>query len=376
MAFSYTRKYNISGNTMLEKDIIERLKKGDIQLPPLKILPVSIGGIKSKVPFDAVLKVIWNNAEEEFVAELKSPATPKNIRDAILSVKDLSVNIKLNPMIIVPYLSEDAMKNLEREAVSGIDLCGNGLIIVPGRFYFSKYGNKNQFPSSAPIKNIYSRNSSIVGRVFLVRPKFSKVGEILDEINRRTLPEFKGNGLSLSTVSKCLKSMEQDLIAGRDDKGIRLLQSDKLMEKLSRNYVPPKFSETINWEIPSSGDGKSSVMGILSDVFKRGNPAVISGSSSATRYSVMQGSETISVYSSDPDAFLNKIPGKRNDRFPSLSFIRTDDMHAYFDCRTDDNGIKWASPVQSYFELMSGDKRDQETAIQVRDYILTSIKGV
>ncbi|MEI6423571.1 MAG: hypothetical protein WCP55_15235 [Lentisphaerota bacterium] len=360
---------------MLEKDIIERLKKGDIQLPPLKILSVSIGGIKSKVPFDAVLKVIWNNAEEEFVAELKSPATPKNIRDAILSVKDLSAEMKLNPMIIVPYLSEDAMKNLEREGVSGIDLCGNGLIIVLGRFYFSKYGNKNQFPSSAPIKNIYSRNSSIVGRVFLVRPKFSKVGEILDEINRRTLPEFKGNGLSLSTVSKCLKSMEQDLIAGRDDKGIRLIQADKLMEKLSGNYVPPKVSETINWEIPSSGDGKSSVMGILSDVFKRETPAVISGSSSATRYSVMQGSETISVYSSDPDAFLNKIPGKRNDRFPSLSFIRTDDMPAYFDCRTDDNGIKWASPVQSYFELMSGDKRDRETAIQVRDYILTSIKG-
>jgi hypothetical protein len=359
---------------MLEKDIIGRLKKGDIQLPPLKILPVSIGGTKSDIAFDAVLKVKWDKAEEKFVTEVQSTSTPKNIRDAILSVKALSREMKLNPLIVVPYLSDEAMRNLEREGVSGIDLCGNGLIVVPGKFYYSKYGNKNQFPNSAPIKNIYSKNSSIVGRIFLVRPKFNTVGEILDEINRRTLPEFKGGGLSLPTVSKCLKSMEQDLIAGRDDKAIRLLQPDKLMEKLSGGYVPPKVSETINWEIPSSGSGKSSAIEILSNVFKRGVPAVVTGSSSATRYSVMQGSETVSVYSADTDAFLNSIPGKRNDRFPSLSFMRTEDMPAYFDYRADDNGIKWASPVQSYFELMSGDKRDQETALQVKDYILAAIK--
>ncbi len=359
---------------MIEKDIIERLKKGDVQLHPLKLVLVSIGGIKSDIAYDAVLKVKWNKAEEKFVAEVRALSTPRNMRDAILSVQSLSRAMKLNPLIVVPYLSEEAMRSLEREGVSGIDLCGNGLIVVPGRLYYSKYGNKNQFPNSAPIKNIYSKNSSIVGRIFLVRPKFNKVGEILDEINRRMLPEFKKGGLSLPTVSKCLKSMEQDLIAGRDDNGIRLLQPDKLMEKLSGNYVPPKVGETINWEIPSSGSGKSSAIEILSNVFKRGVPAVVTGSSSATRYSVMQGSETISVYSADPSTFLKCIPGKRNDRFPSMSFIRTEDMPAYFDCRTDDNGIKWASPVQSYFELMSGDKRDQETALQVKEYILTAIK--
>ena len=359
---------------MLEKDIIERLKKGDIQLPPLKLVPVSIGGIKSNIASDVVLKVKWDKAEEKFIAEIESLSTPKNIRDAILSVKALSRETRLNPLIVVPYLSEEAMRSLEREGVSGIDLCGNGFIVVPGKFYYSKYGNKNKFPNSAPIKNIYSKNSSIVGRIFLVRPRFNKVGEILDEINIRMLPAFEGSGISLSTVSKCLRSMEQDLIAGRDDKGIRLLQPDKLMEKLSENYIPPKVIETINWEIPSSGSGKSSAIEILSNVFKRGVPAVVTGSSSATRYSVMQGVETISVYSADPSTFLKCIPGKRNDRFPSLSFIRTEDMPAYFDCRADDNGIKWASPVQSYFELMSGDKRDQETALQVKEYLLTAIK--
>jgi len=360
---------------MLKKDIIEKLEKGRIQLPPLTLIPVSIGGTKADLAFDAVIKVKWDKAEERFVAEVKSLSTPKSIMEAIMSVKILSREMKLNPLVVVPYLSEDAMKRLEEEGVSGIDLCGNGQIIVPGKFYYSKLGNRNLFPSAAPIKNIYSKNSSLVGRLFLVRSKFNKVGEILDEINRRMLPEFKGNRLSLSTVSKCLKSMEQDLIAGRDGKEIRLLQPDKLLEKLAASYAPPKTGEIINWEIPASGNGKSAAMEILSNIFKCGIPAVVTGNSSATRYSVMQGSDTISVYSADPDSLLNTIPGKRNDRFPSLSFIRTEDMTAYFDCRTDADGIKWSSPVQSYFELMSGDKRDQETALQVREYILTAIQG-
>ena len=355
---------------MLKEEIIKRLKNENIQLPSLQLVPFSIAGMKPAMACDAVIKVKWDKAEERFVAEAKSLSTPKSIMDAIASVKALSIALKLNPLVAVPYLSGEAMSSLEREGVSGIDLCGNALIIVPGKFYYSRTGNKNQFPSTAPIKNIYSKNSSLVGRLFLVRPNFNRVGEILDEINRRTLPAFKDNGLSLPTVSKCLKSMEQDLIAGRDDLGIRLLQPDKLLAKLAGNYAPPKVSETINWEIPDPGK----VMKVLADIFKRGATAVVTGSSSATRYSVMQGSETISIYSADPGALLDGIPGRRNDRFPSLSFIRTADVPVYFDCRTGNDDIRWASPVQSYCELMTGDKRDQETAIQVREYILTAIK--
>lgn len=359
---------------MSEKDIIERLKNGSLQLPPLKFDLVSLGGGRSGIFFDAILNAKWDKAEEKFVAEVKSLSTPKCIRDAILSVKTVSKEMKLSPMIIVPYLSEEAMKSLELEGVSGVDLCKNGLVVVPGKLYYFKSGNKNQFPSSASIKNIYSKNSSLVGRIFLVRPEYNKVGVILDEINKRMLPAFKGNGLSLSTVSKCLKSMEQDLIAGRVDKGIKLLQPDKLLEKLSENYTPPKFSEIINWEISSPSNSKYSTIEILSKAFKRGITAVISGSSSATRYSVMQGAETISVYSPEPSTFLDGIPGRQNDRFPSFSLIKTEDISVYFDSRVGNNGIRWASPVQSYFELMEGDKRDQETALQVKEYVLKAIK--
>ena len=45
----------------------------------------------------------------------------------------------------------------------------------------------------------------------------------------------------------------------------------------------------------------------------------------------------------------------------------------YFDARRE-SGLVWASPVQTYLELNAGDKRDQETALQVRELILRGVQ--
>ncbi len=55
--------------------------------------------------------------------------------------------------------------------------------------------------------------------------------------------------------------------------------------------------------------------------------------------------------------------------------IETEDETVYFDARKEGNSW-WASPVQVYLELMAGDKRDQETAEQVKSFILTNLQPV
>ena len=86
----------------------------------------------------------------------------------------------------------------------GIDLCGTGVVVVPGMFAVFRSGEKNRFSSSAPIKNIYRKNSSMVGRVFLLRSGYETVQEICAEINRRNLlvNHWNKRPMSLSTVSK------------------------------------------------------------------------------------------------------------------------------------------------------------------------------
>jgi hypothetical protein len=87
----------------------------------------------------------------------------------------------------------------------------------------------------------------------------------------------------------------------------------------------------------------------------------------------MQRGDLLSVYCPSLEMLAERLPGSRTDRSPNLEIIETDDETVYFDARNDE-GFWWASSVQAYLELISGDKRDKETAEQVRSLILKDVE--
>jgi len=172
--------------------------------------------------------------------------------------------------------------------------------------------------------------------------------------------------MSLSTVSKVLKTMVEDLIITRTET-IRLLQPDKLLEKLRENYNPPVVKERMRLKIP---ENDKSLLKLLSEQSKQLElPLIASGISSVTRYTVMQRGDLLTVYCPKVELLLKRLPGSQTDRFPNLELLETEDEPVYFDGRQED-GFWWASPLQVYMELMAGDKRDQETAEQLKALIL------
>jgi hypothetical protein len=248
------------------------------------------------------------------------------------------------------------------------------VVVVPGMFAVFHNGEKNRFSSSAPIKNIYRKNSSMVGRVFLLRSGYETVQEICAEINRRNtlVKRWDKRAMSLSTVSKALKTLEEDLIIARKDT-IRLLQPDRLLEKLSDNYVPPNIKERVRLKI-------SEKSGTIGELLRKksqalGLPLVASGTSSVGQYAVMQRGDLLSVYCPRLEMLLERVPGNPTDRFPNLELIETEDETVYFDARQEED-FWWASPVQVYLELMAGDKRDRETAEQVKSFLLKDFESV
>jgi len=178
--------------------------------------------------------------------------------------------------------------------------------------------------------------------------------------------------MSLSTVSKSLKTLEEDLIVERKDT-IRLVQPDKLLEKLSENYVSPKISERVRLKVP----GES---GTLWELLQKQSqdlnlPLVATGTSSVTQYAVMQRGDVLSVYCPRLEMLLDRLPGSQSDHCPNLELIETEGETVYFDTRKEGNSWR-ASPVQVYLELMAGDKRDRETAEQVKSFILKNLQPV
>jgi hypothetical protein len=353
-----------------EKEMIDQLRRGKVSLPPLSIRFLE-GQPKL---LDAYVEASWRKTTARFAIECKSISTPRAFRDGLNLLRSTTLPKGYRPMLVMPFLSEPQLQELEREGISGIDLCGNGVVVVPGMFAVSRNGAKNRFSSSAPIKNIYRKNSSMVGRVFLALPRYGTVQEICSEINRRNLLVKRWNKrpMSLSTVSKSLKTLEEDLIVERKDV-IRLIQPDKLLEKLSESYAPPKINERVRLKIPEES-------GTLWELLQKQSqdlnlPLVTTGTSSVTQYAVMQRGDVLSVYCPFLEMLLERLPGSRSDRFPNLELVETEDETVYFDGRKEGNSW-WASSVQVYLELMAGDKRDRETAEQVKSLILMNLQPV
>ena len=350
--------------------MIDQLRRGKVSLPPLSIRFLE-GQPK---PLDAYVEASWRKTTARFAIECKSISTPRAFRDGLNLLRSTTLPKGYRPMLVMPFLSEPQLQELEREGISGIDLCGNGVVVVPGMFAVFRNGANNLFSSSAPIKNIYRKNSSMVGRVFLALPRYGTVQEICSEINRRNLlvKRWDKRPMSLSTVSKSLKALVEDLIVERKDV-IRLVQPDKLLEKLSENYAPPKIKERVRLKIPEES---GTLWELLQEQSQDLNlPLVATGTSSVTQYAVMQRGDVLSVYCPRLEMLLERLPGSQSDRFPNLELVETEDETVYFDARKEGNSW-WASSVQVYLELIAGDKRDRETAEQMKSSILMSFQPV
>src|SRR6202140_4547142 len=174
---------------LTESEILSRLaEKPDF--PPLRGIIEEFnpslflnGGKKSA---DLVLTLEWKNQRRRFVAECKGQSAPSYLAGAIEQVRAYSAaRPDLLPLVIVPYLGPKSLERLIAAGVSGLDLCGNGVINVPGEWFVFRTGEKNRFPTSLPIKNVYRGTSSIVARVFLSRPNYKSVNEVRAEILKR-----------------------------------------------------------------------------------------------------------------------------------------------------------------------------------------------
>jgi len=316
-----------------------------------------------------IVQATWKGQQATFAVECKAFSTPRALRDAVAQAKAYAQREKLEPMIIVPFLSKERLDELEREGISGIDLSGNGIVVAPGKFSVYRTGAPNRFRTSAPIKNIYQKNSSIVGRVFLARSRYGGVTEIRSEIQRRSGPVWPP--ISLATVSKALKGLEDDLIVSRGDAGISLVQPDKLLDKLAANFSRAKDRPPFRAKVPAEGKELFELLLRTADELKA--PIVATGNGSATQYAVMQRGPILSVYCPEPETLFKRLGGTATDRFPNVEIIEANEPFLYFDAR-EDRGFRWASPVQVYLELMAGDKRDRETAEQVREFILKDVR--
>ncbi len=352
-----------------EREVAEWLETGRLDLPPLRFrLSRTQRRIQTGIP-DFDIEGRWDDATVKFVVEYKQTFTPKALDDAVRQVEIHARVTGDYPMVILPYLREAQLQELEQRKISGVDLSGNGVVVIPGRLTVFRTGKPNRFSSSAPIKNIYRKNTSMVARLFAVAPVFQNVSMICARLN--ALNPFVQNGsrtpMQKGTVSKALKALAEDLVIDRTE-GIRLLQPEKLLANLVENYEPPIRARRKRVKIPSE---RQEIGRRIRDLKY---PVAATGLSSVRKYAVMARDDMISLYCPRIDELQRRLDAQETDQFANYELIETDEEPLFFDGRKEE-GFPWAPPLQTYLELMAGDKRDQETAEQVKSLLLRTMSS-
>lgn len=359
------RKMTHNWKVLTEDQVKEALQRAPISLHPLDFVRVEPSGNVG----DAVFNISWKGRGGfRFVAEIKARTSPQALLAAAHKAKSYAFDmVGSYPLIIVPYLSPTQLDEVEQLGISAVDLCGNGIVQVPNQWVVVRAGSPNRFRSSEPLRAVYRGVASLVARAFLSRPSFTRVSDVHSFIQERA------GAITLATVSKAIARLEEDLIVSRGAEGLRLLQAEKLLSKLRGSYQAPSIHSRLLVKTRVAPAELQERLRVAAH--RLGSRFAPTGLSSASKHAVMAVEPVTSFYCSTLPAELlqaSAIDASPERHFPDLELLQTDDARVYFDARTLDGDFV-ASPVQTWLELVTGDKRSQEAADQLRARLLREI---
>lgn len=349
-----------SGKIATQEGLRAAFKAREVVFAPLEISLVD--------GHEGVVEVAWRGYRGRFVYAYKPQIGPKAIREAASIAQQMSSAAVL-PLAVVPFLSEEGLTVLEELGVSGLDLCGNGVLIDPPRLMVRRTGASSRFKRSELARNVYQGISSLVARVLLAHRGFASLREVWIECQRSLCNESL---LQPGTISKALKQMEEDLFIARSgSRGeIRLIRPAELLERLHRDYLAPQVTRSMSGKIVGAVPGWERVREVAD---ARQIRWVATGRGSAMFHTAMSGPSKLQLYVTDLSPFDRHEVLAPTMAFPNVELFETADERVYFDAREHD-GKRWASAVQTYLELADAGPRERETAEDLRGKILRALE--
>ncbi len=339
--------------------MVSRLQEGAVLLPPLVVK--SCRGLETDENVDARMELTMPGGTEgfRFVVESKARATPQSIQLAMAQARS-AVKGGEWPMIQVPFLSAERLGELEREGVSGVDLCGNGIVIVPGRLYVMRTGAPNRYRDSRPLSNPYRGRSAMVARMLLQYPEWKSLSSLAEAV------EKNGAKLSLPQVSKAVQALCEDLIASKQAGMITLKDPLRLLERLGSEWRGLEVGGRAGLRLPTGLDWAAALSS---------NPMLkwaMTGESSVTRYAMFSQGGARQIAVSDLRLSMNLLGGQPEPvpNFADVELLETEEPGLYFGNAVDEQGVRWASRLQTWLELQSGDARQHSAAKDLRSQIL------
>src|SRR5262245_24938692 len=178
----------------------------------------------SDAQFDVKFTLQFGQNQLQVYGEVKNECTPKSVQQLVpwlARMKAFQTGTAF--ALICPYLSPEAQAIYAENNVDFIDLAGNISINVPGKAWIRRSTPKGTKPPTQTFQNPFIGKSSRVIRVLLEgRKEWTVTGiekelELLESTNSLGIAGFP---ISVASVSKALRGLEEELLIRRQGSGV------------------------------------------------------------------------------------------------------------------------------------------------------------
>lgn len=277
--------------------------------------------------------------------------TTQRFDQALKEISNLVQPEGTQPLLVMPYLSEEKLNILLEQGFSGQDLSGNLILQHPSGVLIYRTGHKNLFVQNQDLRNPFKGKSNTISRALLEQPEFTTGLELVEYLQHR------GQDVSGSQVSRVLKALEAELYVSRNsDQSIVLKRPKALLDQLVLAWQALAAKPPL-WKARVPGTPQQ----WLPDVFRALDPAqpmVLSGLSSLQLAGNTLASGPITLYCETVPPMLEGLNVQHNSRFANLEILPPPDLAVFYSAEKDAAGIRHASVLQQYLEVQaSGDTR-------------------
>ncbi|WP_294044358.1 hypothetical protein [Sphingomonas sp.] len=168
------------------------------------------------------------------VVEVKGSGQPKIVREAARQAKRAIAHAGSNavPMIMAPYLSEQAQDVCRDEQVAFLDFMGNSRVSF-GTVYVERRVEGRPEPERRALRSLFKPKSARILRAMLHMPdRHWRVVELAHDVE-----------VSLGLVSTVGKALRERDWADQDEEGLYLTDPDRLLDAWAQDYEPPRGEE-------------------------------------------------------------------------------------------------------------------------------------
>jgi len=342
-------KLNVSKQGQCKENAETALRACLERVPFLKILQIKREARIGEFRADLLVKLSLPADEQELVVEVKSNGQPRIAREAVNQLLRYKMaKPEIYGVFIAPYISQRAAEICSKEGIGYIDLAGNCRLSFK-QVYIEQGGKPNPFSERRELRSLYSPKASRVLRVLLSRPdKEWRIKELSKETE-----------VSLGQVSNVKRLLEDREWISTRANGFVLTEPEKLLLEWSENYNYRKNRILEYYSLKSMPEIETDLAKVCAQNEVR---YALTGFSGAARLAPAVRYQRVTAFVNEGEMDLaTSLDFKPVSSGANVILLVPYDKGVFYGTQVVD-GVRIASPIQIYLDLMGFRGRGEEAA--------------